>query len=64
MAAAVTNLDLLEWFDEDERSFCRGCGKRTAVQLPETRASFCLACGAVEVEGLRLDMNGRFDLHW
>ena len=64
MAAVVTNLDLLEWFDEEERKFCRGCGQRSAVQLPEARALFCLACGAVEVDGVRLDLNGRFDLPW
>lgn len=64
MAAVVTNLDLLEWFDESERAFCRACGHQTAVQLPEARATFCLGCGAVSVDGVRLDTNGRFDLHW
>jgi hypothetical protein len=54
-----TNRDLLEWFSEDERRKCAYCGKKTCVGLPDVVATFCLACGAITVEGARIDMGGR-----
>lgn len=56
MAAEETNLDLLEAFSEDERGECSACGERACVKLREAPASFCLACGAVHVGGMRLDV--------
>jgi hypothetical protein len=52
----VSNLDLLEPFDEDERAECPSCRQKACVSLPETAACFCLACGAVTIGGLRLDV--------
>ena len=52
---APFNVDLLEWFAEDERSVCASCGERATVQLTEAVASFCLACAAVSIEGVRVD---------
>jgi hypothetical protein len=52
----MSNLDLLEPFEADERSECPACGERASVTLPETAASFCFACGAVTVGGMRLDV--------
>jgi hypothetical protein len=51
----LDNRDLLAWFGEDERSDCAWCGERTAVTFPEVEAAFCLACGAIAVDGVRLD---------
>ena len=51
-----TNLDLLEAFSEDERGECSSCGKRACVKLRDAPATFCLACGAVHVGGMRLDI--------
>jgi hypothetical protein len=56
---AMSNLDLLEPFADDERAVCPSCGQRALVSLPETAASFCFACGAVSVGGLRLDVARR-----
>jgi hypothetical protein len=54
-----SNLDLLAWFDEDERSLCAHCGEHTSVGLPDVATSFCLGCGAVSIGGERLDVDGR-----
>jgi hypothetical protein len=51
-----TNVDLLAWFGEDERRECASCGVRACVSLPEASAMFCLACGAVLVDGARVEM--------
>src|SRR5581483_4333166 len=53
MAVASTNLDLLGWFDE---------GERACVSLPEAKAAFCLACGAVHIDGVRIDVDRRIAL--
>jgi hypothetical protein len=50
---------MLAWFSEEERHVCRSCGERACVGLPEAVASFCLACGAVWIEGERIDPNLR-----
>lgn len=52
-----SNRDLLEWFGEDERTDCSVCGERACVSLPTVSAQFCLACGAVTIAGLRMDVN-------
>ncbi|HZR95870.1 MAG TPA: hypothetical protein VFA56_09255 [Gaiellaceae bacterium] len=62
MAVASTNLDLLGWFDEDERAQCGTCGERACVSLPEAKAAFCLACGAVHIDGVRIDVDRRIAL--
>ncbi len=49
-----TNVDLLSWFGEDERAVCDACGERSCVTLAGADARFCLACGAVTVDGARL----------
>jgi len=56
---AHSNVDLLAWFSEDEREVCLSCGEHACVSLPDAFASFCLACGAVLVDGVRIDA----DLH-
>jgi hypothetical protein len=53
----LTNLDLLAWFSEEERNECSSCGRRACVTLPDVAARFCLACGAIHIGGMRLDMN-------
>jgi hypothetical protein len=53
------NVDLLAWFSEDEREVCASCGKRSAVSVPDAFASFCLGCGAVAIDGVRVDVDGR-----
>ena len=52
----MSNRDLLEWFNDDERKTCSVCGERACVSLPKATASFCLACGAIHVDGVRLDI--------
>jgi ArsR family metal-binding transcriptional regulator len=47
----MSNLDLLEWFDEEERSVCSECGERACVTFAEAKASFCMGCGVVKVDG-------------
>ena len=54
----LTNVDLLEWFGEDERNVCSTCGERSCVSLPEVAAHFCLSCGAIHIAGLRVDVAG------
>jgi hypothetical protein len=56
---AHSNVDLLAWFSEDERSECGSCGERACVGLPDVVASFCLACGAVTIDGFRIDADLR-----
>jgi hypothetical protein len=53
----MSNRDLLEWFSDDERHVCSVCKERACVSLPEVTASFCLACGAIHVGGVRLDID-------
>jgi hypothetical protein len=62
VAVRVSNVDLLEWFAEHERALCADCGDRTCVTLPAARASFCLSCGAVSIDGLRIDVDRRLDV--
>jgi hypothetical protein len=58
--ARRSNVDLLAWFSEDERELCESCGERASVvSLPEAIASFCLACGAVTIDGVRVDADLR-----
>ena len=54
---ADSNIDLLHWFSEDERDECTSCRESAVVTVPEALASFCLACGAVWLEGEALDVN-------
>jgi len=49
------DVDLLAWFNEDEREVCEHCGKRSAVSVPDARASFCLRCGAIAIDGVAVD---------
>jgi hypothetical protein len=53
------NVDLLTWFSEEERQLCEDCGERSSVSLPEAFASFCLRCGAITIDGVRVDVDGR-----
>jgi hypothetical protein len=50
---------MLAWFSEGERHVCGRCGERACVSLPEAVASFCLACGGVSVNGVRIDSDLR-----
>ena len=59
VAQPPTNIDLLAWFSEDERQVCGSCGQRARVTFPEAEASFCLACGAVHIDGERIDVERR-----
>jgi hypothetical protein len=52
-------VDFLAWFSEDERQGCKSCSERSVVSVPEAVASFCLSCGAVTIDGVRLDVDGQ-----
>jgi hypothetical protein len=58
-AGVATNLDMLAWFSEDERNVCGACGEQACVALSAAVASFCLACGAITIDGQRIDVDGR-----
>ena len=58
MTAPPRNIDFLAWFSSDERSDCEYCGGRTCVTLPDVAAVFCLGCGAVTIDGRRIDIDG------
>jgi len=55
----LSNRDLLAWFSEDERRECAYCRERARVGLPDAVATFCLACGAIAVNDLRIDVGER-----
>jgi len=55
----LSNRDLLDWFSEDERHVCASCGEQASVTMAKALASFCLACGAVWAEGVRIDQDLR-----
>jgi len=55
--AGPSNVDMLAWFSEDERNVCGSCGQRASVSFPDALASFCLACGAISVDGVPIDSN-------
>ena len=57
--APPSNVDLLAWFSEKERNVCGSCGERACVSPRDALASFCLACGAVFVDGVRIDADLR-----
>jgi hypothetical protein len=57
-----SNVDMLAWFGEEERQTCSACGARACVSLPNALASFCLACDAITLDGVRLDDDGRVPL--
>lgn len=58
--AAEPNLDLLEWFDEEEREDCPACGERARVGVPDAPLfRVCLGCAAIWVDGERLDNKRR-----
>jgi hypothetical protein len=57
MLEAFSNRDMLAWFDDDERGECSWCGERACVSLPAVPAHFCLACGAISISGIRIDVN-------
>jgi hypothetical protein len=46
---------MLAWFSKDERSLCASCGERAVVTPPEVDTCFCLGCGAITINGLRID---------
>jgi hypothetical protein len=50
---------MLSWFGDDECERCRECGEHASVSLSETPASFCLACGAISIDGKRIDVDRR-----
>ena len=55
--ARVIHEDMLGWFTEEERNECGSCGEHACVSLEGALASFCLACGAVTVDGVRIDVD-------
>jgi hypothetical protein len=57
-----SNRDMLHWFSEDERHPCDACGRRAVVSLPDALAAFCLNCGAVTIDGVRIDVDRSIDL--
>jgi hypothetical protein len=59
LAGAGSNVDMLAWFDEDERDLCGTCGERACVNLPNAATSFCLACNAIMLDGKRIDVDRR-----
>jgi hypothetical protein len=50
-------IDLLAWFSDDEREDCATCGERARVTLPDALASFCLACGAITIDGIEIEIS-------
>jgi hypothetical protein len=54
---ARANVDLLAWFSDDEREACAKCGERACVTLPDALASFCLACGAITIDGVEIELS-------
>jgi hypothetical protein len=48
---------MLAWFTDDERETCRACGELSCVTLTQAVASFCLGCGAITIEGRRIDVD-------
>ena len=54
-----SNADMLAWFSDEERQTCGACGEQACVSLPQAVASFCLGCGAITIEGRRIDVDGR-----
>jgi hypothetical protein len=59
MRRTSTNEDLLAWFGDEERDVCNVCGKKACVGFPNVPASFCLACDAITVDGVRVDADRR-----
>jgi hypothetical protein len=59
IVVAPSNADMLAWFAEDERDDCGSCGQRSCVTVAGAVASFCLACGAVTIDDIRIDANLR-----
>jgi hypothetical protein len=57
-----TSVDFLDWFSEDERSRCPGCGEDACVTVPDAPVCICLACAAVLVDGVRIDNEGRVEI--
>ena len=57
--AGPSDVDMLAWFSEGERQVCGSCGEKARVSLPDGFASFCLACGAVWADGVRIDVSPR-----
>jgi len=55
----TSNTDMLAWFSDEEREACSECGERACVSPQRAVASFCLACGAIKVDGVRIDVDGR-----
>jgi hypothetical protein len=53
--AGPSNVDMLAWFSEGERHVCGSCGEKARVSMPDEFASFCIACGAVWIDGVRVD---------
>ena len=59
----MANIDLLEWFDEDEREQCPACRARALVGVEDApRFRVCLTCAAVWVAGERIDHPRRIRL--
>lgn len=52
-----SNADMLAWFSEEERESCGACGELACVSLPQAVASFCLGCGAITIDGRRIDVD-------
>jgi len=57
--SAPSNIGTLAWFIEGERHVCGSCDMKACVSLSEATSSFCLACGAVSIEGVRVDVDRR-----
>jgi len=57
-----TNQEMLQWFTDDERSDCDACGEHACVTLEGALASFCLNCGAVMIDGKRIDVDRKLDV--
>jgi hypothetical protein len=38
---------------------CGSCGERASVTVQDALASVCLACGAITLDGIRIDLERR-----
>ena len=57
MQHGPTNQDMLGWFTDEEKNDCASCGEHACVSLQGAIASFCLHCGAVLIDGRRIDVD-------
>jgi ribosomal protein L37AE/L43A len=51
VTADMRDLDLHQWFSNDELERCPECGESAGIRLPESGSFLCLGCGHVHAAG-------------